>query len=250
MERTNRLWLALPYYFFSKPSIKIILRDSKGDRLILLYMQLLCMSIQNEGEVVYSPTCRSFTLYTLAVSLEGNFSVEELEKLLPILKDRSLIDYEEPEDPKQFKLLIKIIDFDTDFPLTREAIAVEREERKSESSSNGIHKEHHPFTIQLIDNGYLTRFDNNLSDYDDYFKEMTSKFSKFLTIQRMSEGIDEIYSRFLQSETKINSKIKWFKECYSNLIHGWRKIQVTGEKEKTSFDNVSLDELIRELQGE
>lgn len=79
---------------------------------------------------------------------------------------------------------------------------------------------------------------------------MTSKFSKFLTIQRMSEGIDEIYSRFLQSETKINSKIKWFKECYSNLIHGWRKIQVTGEKEKTSFDNVSLDELIRELQGE
>ncbi len=238
----NRLWLALPYYFFSKPSIKIILRDPKGDRLLLLYMQLLCLSIQNEGEVIYSPTCRGFTLYTLAVSLEGNFTPEELEKLLPILKERSLIDYQEPEDPKKFNLLIKIVDFDSDFPLQREAIAIERESKIEKYGNKGEScKSHHPFTTQLINNGFLTVYDNNLSTYDEYFEKMVGKFAKFFTMQRMSEAVDEIYSRFINSTTKINSKIKWFIECYSNLINDWRKSQVLSseqDKEEEALNEI------------
>lgn len=242
MEQTTKnLWIPLPYYFFSKPCIKILLREKNGDRLLLLYMQLLCMSIQFDGKVIYSKSCPSFTAYTLAISLEGNFTAEEIGKLLPVLKERALVDYDEPEDPKQFKINLTILDFNTDFPLVKDAIAVEREakleEQKDEtvSKKKTVSKTHHQLTQQLIDSEFISNQDRSLPDYDAFFTSMAEKFDKTIGLDRMKGAVDEILAKYKTNPTKITAKSKWFFKCYENLLSDLRQQQVfSGSKSPTS----------------
>ena len=238
-QSTKRLWIPLPYYFFSKPCVKILLREKEGDRLILLYMQLLCLAIQNDGKVIYSQSCPTFTPYTLAISLEGNFTAEEIGKLLPVLKERALVDYDEPEDPKQFKINLTILDFNTDFPLVRDAIAAEREAKLEEqkddagSSKKKVSKPHHQFTQQLIDSEFITNQDRALPDYDTFFTAMVEKFEKNIGLERMKKGVDEIIAKYT---SKVTAKSKWFFKCYENLLSDLRQQQVfnSGSKSTTS----------------
>ena len=241
MEQTTkkRVWLPLPYFYFSKPGIKIILREKKGDRLFLLYMQLLCLAIQNDGRVIYSPSCPSFSLYTLAISLEGNFTPEEIGELLPILKNRSLIDYPEPKNPKEFMANITVLDYDTDFPLLKDAIAVEREAKLEEqkddagSSKKKVSKPHHQLTQQLIDSDFITNQDRTLPDYDTFFTAMVEKFEKNIGLERMKKAVDEIIAKYT---SKVTAKSKWFFKCYENLLSDLRQQQVfnSGSKSTTS----------------
>lgn len=235
-QSTKRLWIPLPYYFFSKPCVKILLREKEGDRLILLYMQLLCLAIQNDGKVIYSQSCPTFTPYTLAISLEGNFTAEEIGKLLPVLKERALVDYDEPEDPKQFKINLTILDFNTDFPLVKDAIAVEREAKLEEqkddagSSKKKVSKPHHQLTQQLIDSEFITNQDRSLPDYDAFFTSMAEKFDKTIGLDRMKGAVDEILAKYKSNPTKITAKSKWFFKCYENLLSDWRQDQVFSGK--------------------
>ena len=231
-QSTKRLWIPLPYYFFSKPCVKILLREKEGDRLILLYMQLLCLAIQNDGKVIYSQSCPTFTPYTLAISLEGNFTAEEIGKLLPVLKERALVDYDEPEDPKQFKINLTILDFNTDFPLVKDAIAVEREAKLEEQKDDGsskkkVSKIHHQFTQQLIDSDFITNQDRALPDYDTFFTAMVEKFEKNIGLERMKKGVDEIIAKYT---SKVTAKSKWFFRCYENLMNDLRQDQVFSGK--------------------
>lgn len=232
LSTKKRVWLPLPYFYFSKPGIKIILREKKGDRLFLLYMQLLCLAIQNDGKVIYSPSCPSFSLYTLAISLEGNFTPEEIGELLPILKNRSLIDYPEPKNPKEFMANITVLDYDTDFPLLKDAIAVEREAKLEEQKDDGsskkkVSKPHHQFTQQLIDSEFITNQDRSLPDYDAFFTSMTEKFDKTIGLDRMKKGVDEIIAKYT---SKVTAKSKWFFRCYENLMNDLRQDQVFSGK--------------------
>ena len=231
-QSTKRLWIPLPYYFFSKPCVKILLREKEGDRLILLYMQLLCLAIQNDGKVIYSQSCPTFTPYTLAISLEGNFTAEEIGKLLPVLKELALVDYDEPEDPKQFKINLTILDFNTDFPLVKDAIAVEREAKLEEQKDDGsskkkVSKIHHQFTQQLIDSDFITNQDRALPDYDTFFTAMVEKFEKNIGLERMKKGVDEIIAKYT---SKVTAKSKWFFRCYENLMNDLRQDQVFSGK--------------------
>lgn len=233
-QSTKRLWIPLPYYFFSKPCVKILLREKEGDRLILLYMQLLCLAIQNDGKVIYSQSCPTFTPYTLAISLEGNFTAEEIGKLLPVLKERALVDYDEPEDPKQFKINLTILDFNTDFPLVKDAIAADREAKLEEqkddagsSSKKKVSKPHHQFTQQLIDSDFITNQDRALPDYDTFFTAMVEKFEKNISLERMKKGVDEIIAKYT---SKVTAKSKWFFRCYENLMNDLRQDQVFSGK--------------------
>lgn len=247
MEQTTkkRVWLPLPYFYFSKPGIKIILREKNGSRLFLLYMQLLCLSIQNEGRVIYSPSCPSFSPYTLAISLEGNFSSQEITELLPILKDRALIDYPDPVNPNEFMINITVLDFDTDFPLLKDAIAAEREARleeakDDESKKKTVSKIHHQFTQQLIDSNFITNQDRSLPEYDAFFANMAEKFEKTIGLERMKEAVDEIQNRYATSASKITAKSKWFFKCYENLLSDWRQQQVfSGSKSNASTQKKS-----------
>lgn len=244
-KQTKVVWIPLPYFFFSKPCIKILLREKKGDRLILLYMQLLCMSIPNDGKVVYSPTCPTFSPYTLAISLEGNFTPQEITELLPILKDRALVDYDEPEDPTKFKINLTILDFNSDFPLLKDAIAAERDARleeakDDESKKKTVSKIHHQFTQQLIDSNFITSQDRALPEYDSFFSNMAEKFEKTIGLERMKEAVDEIQNRYATSASKITARSKWFFKCYENLLSDWRQQQVfSGSKSNASTQKKS-----------
>lgn len=243
-KQTKQVWIPLPYFFFSKPGIKILLREENSDRLILLYMQLLCMSIPNDGKVIYSPSCPGFTPYTLAVSLEGNFQAKEIGLLLPILKKRALVDYEDPkpeEDLENFKINLTIIDFNSDFPLLKDAIAAEREAKLEDQNDETVSKKktvskiHNQLTQQLIDSEFITNQDRSLPDYDAFFTSMTEKFDKTIGLDRMKGAVDEILAKYKTNPTKITAKSKWFFKCYENLLSDLRQQQVfSGSKSSTS----------------
>ena len=240
-QTTKRLWIPLPYYFFSKPCVKILLREKEGDRLILLYMQLLCLAIQNDGKVIYSQSCPTFTPYTLAISLEGNFTAEEIGKLLPILKERALVDYDEPENPAKFKINLTILDFNTDFPLVKDAIAAERESKLDDqnddagSSKKKVSKIHHPLTQQLIDSDFITSQDRSLADYDAFFENMVEKFEKNLGREKMKSAVDEILAKY-KANPKVMVKSKWFFRCYENLMNDLRQQQVFSSEKTEEKD--------------
>lgn len=243
-KQTKQVWIPLPYFFFSKPGIKILLREEFSDRLILLYMQLLCMSIPNDGKVIYSPSCPGFTPYTLAVSLEGNFTTKEIGILLPILKKRALVDFEDPkpeEDPENFKINLTIVDFNSDFPLLKDAIAAERESKleaqndEDGSSKKKENKIHHQLTQQLIDSDFITSQDRSLADYDAFFENMVEKFEKNLGREKMKSAVDEILAKY-KANPKVTVKSKWFFKCYENLLSDLRKDQVFSSEKTEEKD--------------
>lgn len=244
---TKRLWVPLPYYFFSKPGIRIILREKQGERLFLLYMQLYCASIRNEGKLIYSQACSAYTAYTLALSLDGNFTSEEIETLLPILKERALIDYPEPEDPKKFLLNITICDFDTDFPLlkdqeleTEQATNQEPSPAMTTDSKKKVGKSHHPFTDKLIESGYIDNRNNQLPEYDHFFDLMIQKYSEKIGYENLEKALDELMARIDGGKSvKISSKIRFFQTSYKNMIDEIRKKQVFESTEKKEDEDDS-----------
>ncbi len=243
---TKRLWVPLPYYFFSKPGIRIILREKQGERLFLLYMQLYCASIRNEGKLIYSQACSAYTAYTLALSLDGNFTSQEIETLLPILKERALIDYPVPEDPKKFLLNISICDFDTDFPLikdqeleTEQATNQESSQvsaaAPTDSSKKKVGKSHHPFTDKLIESGYIDNRNNQLPEYDRFFDLMIQKYEKTIGYKNLEKALDELMARIDGGkDMKISSKIRFLQTSYKNIIAELRKKQLFDDENDDS----------------
>lgn len=92
-------WLKLKTGFFNQPKLKKIRREEDGDRLLIVYIKILLLSVPNEGKIVFEglePTLAD----ELALSLDEDS--EDVRKILEFLNQYGLI---EEINEKEFLLL-------------------------------------------------------------------------------------------------------------------------------------------------
>lgn len=89
MSKKRYFWLKLPKDFFKRHDMRIIEGMPNGKDMLLLYMKLLCESIDHEGSLRYSEKI-PYTPEMLATIM--NTDVEIVKQALAIFKDLGLIE--------------------------------------------------------------------------------------------------------------------------------------------------------------
>lgn len=214
----KKIWTTRPYYYFTLPYIRILLKQKDAPKLFLFYEQLLCLAVPTNGQLRYTEKC-PYTPFLLASILEGyrvsdgidGFTEDQVEEFVDILKKLEILDVLEDGT-------IVLNHMDELVPRASTAKTVEISNQESIVDED----KHSKFTIHLVKAGYLTKKDD-LNNWDNFFNNNIDKaLDRGVTEEQILEALTLYVTKdvpnYLKEKGRINNKLNFFQKSFLKKI--------------------------------